>query len=247
MDLGQKFASFSDGLYFFAGATDYDLWRQYGYTSTEISAPFLSDAELQCKPYAIFQLQLARANINQASVTVVGNEFYQPGDVVFIKSKNLLYYVTNISHQYNIGSSFTTTLTLKYGHPAGQYLPSPLDIIGQQLSTDPLKDKILNYRNDRGDDEYRPLQPYAGILLPRKSGGGADTRKEEILTFKDNQARFNTMMIDLSTGLVSGSKFLLLRAFVNGDSNDKSAIAEAEKYYLVFKNFCKSRNDRDCK
>jgi len=230
MDLGQKFASFSDGLYFFAGATDFDLWRQYGYVSTEMSVPFLSDSELQCKPYAIFQLQMARANINQANLTVVGNEFYQPGDVVFVRSKNLLYYVVSVSHSFSFGSSFTSTLTLNYGHPPGEYLPSPLDIIGQQLSTDPLKDKILNYRSDRGDDEYRPLQPHASILLPRKSGGGVNTNKDDILTFKDNQARFNTMMIDLSTGLVSGSKYLLLRAFVNSEpESGDAAISLAEE------------------
>ena len=38
-------------------------------------------------------LQLQRSKINSGSLTVVGNEFYQPGDVVYVKSKGLLYYV----------------------------------------------------------------------------------------------------------------------------------------------------------
>lgn len=226
LNLGQQLNSSSEGLYFFAGATDFDLWRQYGYVPTEITAPFLTDSEAQCKPYAIFQLQMARAGINTASLNVVGNEFYQPGDVVYIKSKNLLYYVDSVSHSFTFGQQFSTTLSLKYGHAPGSYLPSPLDIIGQQFSTDPLKDKVLNYRNFQGDDDYRALQPDSTILLPIKSGGAVNLDKSEILSFRNNQSRFGNMMIDLSGSLLAGSRYLLLRVFVNGRSDGLSGVKE---------------------
>lgn len=231
LGIGQNFSSFTDGLYFFAGATDFDLWRQYGYSTKEIPAPFLSDSQSQCRPYAILQLQLQRVRINQASLSVVGNEFYQPGDVVYIRSKGLLYYVENVSHSFTEGQSFTTRLNLKYGHPPGVYLPSPLDVIGQQLTTDPLKDRILNYRSPTGDDEYRPLQPVSGLLFPRFSGI-RNISKADLLTFKDNQARFTNMMVDLAGGIITGSRYLLLRVFVNAYPDEADAVISEAKERL---------------
>jgi len=227
LNLGGKLQNISDGLYFFAGATDFDLWRQYGYKSKDISAPFLSDSEGQCKPYALFQLQKQRININKGSVTVIGNEFYQPGDSVFIRSKCLIYYVETVNHQFSFGSTFNTSLSLSLGRPPGMYLPSPLDVIGQQFSTDPLKDKVLNYRSPVGDDEYRPLQPHSALLI-----SGSSPTKENVLSKGENQSRFGNMIIDLNGSLIGKSQYLLLRIFINSEPIDSGPQIEEAKAKL---------------
>lgn len=121
--------------YFWAGATDFDLWRQFGYRGTQaITRPDFSNAETQCAPYAVFKLLEQRAMLHSGSITIMGNEFYKPGDVVFVNHKGLLYYVTAVSQNFNFTSgSLSTTLTLSYGRPLGEYIPTPLDIIGKTV------------------------------------------------------------------------------------------------------------------
>jgi len=209
-----------DGMYFWAGATDFDLWRQYGYKPETIRLPFSNDAELQSRPYAILQLQLERTKINKANVTVAGNEFYQPGDVVFIPEKGLLYYIESVQQQFTYGSSFQTSLSLNYGHPPGQYLPSPLDVIGGQLTTNPLGGRILTYRGQKEDDLYRVLSPDCAIVFPPNYNGDIAT----LLSYRNNQERFFNIMLDLSAS-VMGSRKILIRGFAK-TSGDESKVRD---------------------
>lgn len=117
-----------------AFAVDYDMWYQYGFRARNaIEAPFLSDPDTQCAPFAVSTLLEARENILQGSVEVAGyNEFYQPGDVVYIEDRNLLFYVQQVAHSFSYGK-LSTTLTLKYGHSPGEYIPTMLDVVGKIL------------------------------------------------------------------------------------------------------------------
>lgn len=117
-----------------ADAIDYDTWRMYGFTeSSPITIPFFSNPQSQCLPYAAMMLSLARKNILQGTVTITGNEYMQQGEVIYLESRGLLFYVNSVRHNYTEGREFTTTLDLKYGHVPGEYIPVPLDIIGKML------------------------------------------------------------------------------------------------------------------
>lgn len=215
--LQQKF----EEKYFWAGATDFDSWRQFGYISGGTKQlPYSSDSELQCKPYAIMELQLQRTKINRGTISLVGNEYYAPGDVVYIKHLGMLYYVTSVSHSFSFGKTFQTELILENGHPPGIYLPSPIDVIGQQLTKDFLKDSApLVYRNQNGDDSYRALQPDSNLLFPAGLKVEAPTQNiDTFLDYKNNQVRYTNMMIDLNSILI-GNRKVLLRGFVRGDSD----------------------------
>jgi hypothetical protein len=117
-----------------AWAVDYDMWYQYGFrVSRAIDAPFLSDPDSQCAPFAISVLLAARESIFQGSVQVAGyNEYYQPGDVVYIEDRNLLFYVYSVKHSFSYGK-LDTTLELTYGHNPGEYIPTMLDMAGKIL------------------------------------------------------------------------------------------------------------------
>jgi len=120
------------GTRYIAFGADFDMWRQYGWRNEKtVDVPFFTSAELQCAPYAVMLLSRQRKNIVTGTVTVFGNEFYQLGDVVYLNDRRLLYYVNGISHNFRYGEAFTTTLNLKYGHPVGEYIPTPLDVIGK--------------------------------------------------------------------------------------------------------------------
>ena len=117
-----------------AAAVDYDLWRKYGHrTQSTINVPFLSDPNSQCAPYASMILSRARQNILRGSVEIAGNEYMQPGEVVFLQDRQLLFYVTSVAHSYSSGTNFSTTLTLTYGHTPGDYIPTTLDVIGKMI------------------------------------------------------------------------------------------------------------------
>lgn len=203
--------------YFWAGATDFDLWRQYGFQDGgSLSLPFASDPETTCRPYAMFELQLQRVKINQASLTVVGNEYYEPGDTIYLPMKELLYYVRSVNHNFDWGGNFTTSLTLEFGHPPGIYLPSPLDIIGQQYTKDPLTGTQLTYRNMRGDDSYQVLQPDSAIIFPANQSITIE-QIPVLLDHKNNAVRFTNMMAELSS-LIIGDRVVLIRGFVKNRS-----------------------------
>jgi hypothetical protein len=227
LGMGNALKGSTGGLYFWAGATDFDLWRQYGYKSTNQQVPFLNDSEGQCKPYAILQLQLQRVKIHTGSLDVVGNEFYQPGDVVYVRARNMLYYVQSVNHSFTIGSGFRTTLSLSFGHPAGVYLPSPLDVVGQQFTTDILKDKFINYRGLKSDSGYTPFSPDSAIVFPNVT----TFDKKSVLSTSDNMVRFSNMMLDLSSNILSNSKYLMIRVFISGtrdqDTGENTATARA--------------------
>lgn len=119
-----------------ATAVDYGMWRNYGFiTTSPINLPFLNDAETQCAPYASMLLSRARKNTTRGSITIAGNEFMQPGEVIYLEDRQLLFYVENVAHNfsYSGSGSFTTTLNLSYGHSPGEYIPTFLDIIGKVM------------------------------------------------------------------------------------------------------------------
>lgn len=117
-----------------AFGADFDLWRQYGWRSEQsYFKPFFWNAELQCAPYAVMLLSRQRRNVVTGTVTVMGNEYYQLGDVVYITHRNMLYYVESVQHNISYNGNFSTTLELRYGHPPGDYIPTPLDVIGKGL------------------------------------------------------------------------------------------------------------------
>jgi hypothetical protein len=132
--LGEQPGQIGNIPHIWAGATDFDLWKQYGWRVLQTQPkPFFKNANTQCAPYALMLLTRQRRDTVRASVTVTGNEYYQLGDVVYINARDMLYYVYGVSHNFSYSGGFKTTLDLRYGHPVGEFIPTPLDVIGKNL------------------------------------------------------------------------------------------------------------------
>ena len=117
-----------------AMAVDYDMWRNYGLMQqSSVKVPFLQNPNVQCAPYASMLLSRARKQVLKGNITIAGNEYMQPGEVVYIEDRGLLYYVESVRHSFSFGSDFTTTLSLTYGHAPGEYIPTTLDVMGKML------------------------------------------------------------------------------------------------------------------
>jgi len=209
-----------------AGATDFDLWRQYGYRSDGgISRPFFKNAETQCAPYAMMLLNQNRKKAVKGSVTLCGNEYYQLGDVVYINSRDTLYYVTSVSHAFSYAGSFTTTLALEMGHPLGEYIPTPLDVIGKGIIKTQRKfNKVMSSRQTAGKQLGRHL---ATIIFPNTvsdSGEQVSMMSGDFASFNVNEIKNALSIASLYLGENKAESYpkIEVRGFTtNEDNNDK--------------------------
>ena len=116
------------------GATDFDLWRIYGFkASADIQAHFLQGPR-EALLYAQMLIARQYGKILQGKLDVIGDSKYQLGDTVFIEDEAMYYYITAISHNFGYGQSYTTALTLEYGRRIGQYIPYPFDFLGGKIT-----------------------------------------------------------------------------------------------------------------
>lgn len=152
-------ADLGDVAFYWAGAVDYDLWRQYGFTTNTINKAYFHNG-LACKQYALFLLARQRGRILQGTLTVRGDSKYRLGDCIFAESRFMYYYVSGISHSFTYGESYTTTLTLTYGRRPGTFIPHPFDglglIVKEGLENDCLTDGQLEKINNQAVINQRP-------------------------------------------------------------------------------------------
>jgi hypothetical protein len=135
-------------------AIDYDMWRNYGFKEPAvITAPFLSDPVSQCGPYASMLLTRNRKNILRGTVTISGNEYQQPGEVVFLEDRGLLFYVNSVRHNFTFAQGFTTSLELTYGHTPGEYIPTVVDMIGKLIYNNKDVADLVVQRQDTSGNE----------------------------------------------------------------------------------------------
>lgn len=137
-----------------ATAVDYDMWRMYGIRLPQsVDAPFLTDPQTQCAPFAVALLNKARKEVFNGSVEMVGNEYMQPGEVVYLEEQDMLFYVETVQHRISYGKSFSTSLELAYGHMPGEYIPTYLDAVGKILYKNKEITNIVNVRQNNVNNE----------------------------------------------------------------------------------------------
>lgn len=214
-----------------ADAVDYDTWRMYGFTSSNtINMPFFSSPETQCLPYAAMLLGRARKNILRGNITISGNEYMQQGEVVYLESRGLLFYVNSVSHNYQEGQNFTTSLELIYGHVPGEYIPVPLDVIGKMMYNN--KD-ISSYVVQRQTSVFNEENLGALVMdININSSSDISEYKQEKSTYASSNYKtiskimFNASKI-LSSNGTDGNNIkavIELRVFNDGDFFDQELL-----------------------
>jgi len=227
--------SVMEGRTLWAGAVDYDLWRMYGFKSTDdVKVPYLSDPESQLKPYAVFLLLRQRRKVRRGSVTVVGNEYYQLGDVVYLADRDLLFYVTGVNHNYGEGEDFTTRLTIEYGRPPGEYIPTPLDVIGKTLLKQNSSAITITRRQMNPDTFYYPLRP-TPVLWMKNVSTNTTEPLEKMLSTDTNQGRLINALMNANFALQKSNATLVISGFKTGSDNDGDVQAriDAVKQWFI--------------
>lgn len=212
-----------------ATGVDYDLWRMYGFkVSQSRFMPFISNPESQAAPLATWMLSEQRRRIISGQITVTGNEYYQPGEVVYIENNDLLFYVEEVAHNFNWGGNFTTTLTLTYGHNPGEYFPTMLDVVGKGLySKQHQANLVRNIRSDHANGQ----QSMSTIVI-NASGTSRINNVERLVQgeFGDqNRASLTNLILAISGTTVPSSNLspiIELRYYYNSDRGfDESSVA----------------------
>ena len=223
-----------------AGAVDFDLWRQYGWRSEgAVTKPFFKNAELQCAPYALMLLTRARRSAVTGQITVIGNEYYQLGDVVYVNSREMLYYVTRVSHNFDYNSnSFTTVLDLCYGHPLGEYIPTPLDVIGKNLIK---TQRNFNVRTTKRQTAVNGIS-LGVVIFSSSNATTVDEVFEEMLSGdigRYNLSELKNMFLKSESHIIAGQEFpkLDIRCFIAEDVEENVELitnrrAAVRKWFL---------------
>lgn len=210
-----------------AFGADFDLWRQYGWRGEKpFDKPFFWSAELQCAPYAVMLLSRQRKNIVTGTVRVMGNEYYQLGDVVYITHRNMLYYVDSIQHSVSYNGSFSTTLSLKYGHTPGEYIPTPLDVIGKGLVT-----KGRSHAAYRMRRESPPEDSVLGVIEFHKDSTDLLKGSKANRNFEELKRAALTAKEDINKTDISKSSKVFIVSY-GGDESEQNTRAKAIKSWF---------------
>lgn len=224
-------------------AVDYDMWRMYGLTkSTQaVQAPFLTNPDTQCPVYAVSLLNQVRHQIFSGSLTVVGNEYQQPGEVVYIENLDKLFYVESVNHTFTYGGRFDTNIVVSMGHSPGEFIPTPLDVIGKILYKN--KD-ITQFTHKKQADVFN--QQYVGTVVGNFNGTSSLTDpSDDLLNGPYGEANRASIakIISVATSSLSSATNnfqpqLEIRVFFN--SNSAYSYSSASSYATDLANSLKS-------
>lgn len=226
---------------FWAGAVDFDTWRQFGYRPGQsIHRPDFNNAETQCAPYAIFKLQEQRRKIHQGSLDLMGNEHYQIGDVVYVNNRSMMYYVTGISHSFSFDDGkYTTRLELAYGRALGEYIPTTLDVIGKGILASQ-KNAFSNIKSNRSVVSANHIVPLETLFVSRYLELNSD--KEDLIRddFQNNDSNRNKVKNAIKKAAsrintaTQGEVAIEVRTYyIDADTRDKSEIIGQWVYDMV--------------
>ena len=105
---------------------DNSLLRKYGRRMMSISHPYITDTS-DCFYFAKSWMLRVNAGRFVGTVTILGRPELRVHMPIYIPMRNMIYYITGISHKFVYGQTFTTTLQLKYGRKPWEILPEILD------------------------------------------------------------------------------------------------------------------------
>lgn len=216
-------------------AVDNDMFRMYGFRGyNSISVPFLSDPETQCAPYAVWLLNQARKNIINCSVNLIGNEYYQPGEVYYFEDQNMLYYCESVTDSFSYGGEYSSSMNLIYGHSPGEFIPTMLDIIGKALYTNKFSANLVRHVRNSS----MPGEQHIAILA--NDNPTVDSESGEFLNFdgsnslealisgkfgETNRKNLSTM-IAMASGVINSSSNTKLEIRLYYASNQQMSSAD---------------------
>ncbi|MEA3340696.1 MAG: hypothetical protein U9R15_12070, partial [Chloroflexota bacterium] len=154
-----------------AAYEDASLVRKYGRRYIVTQHPYITES-VNCFYYAKSLLMRLNAGRFVGKITLLGRPEIRMHMPVYIPMRNMVYYVTGIQHHFKYGSTFQTTLTLKYGHKPWEILPEILDYrIQSNLNAEEVKreqiDEVPTEKEiESNTEKINIVTPHSGLNNP---------------------------------------------------------------------------------
>jgi len=148
---------------------DVSLVRKYGRRYISVHHPYITES-VNCFYFAKSILLRLNAGRFVGRVTLLGRPEIRMHMPVYVPMRNMVYYVAGIQHQFKYGGTFSTTLTLKYGHKPWEILPEILDyriqpnMTAEDISREPVNE--VSESDSKENSETKPdPNPYGNTEI----------------------------------------------------------------------------------
>jgi hypothetical protein len=177
-----KYTGFAQGVGFFQ---DINLVKQYGVRAHAMKMEYVNDPSM-ARAFAVGQMGLINAKAIAGSVVIPGRPEMRLGYPVYIEHRDSFHYIKSISHSFDYGGSFTTTLNLEierkkvynvdinnlFGSPADKgtpYIDTVLRLDPSQPA--PLPDPNALYQTDPNNVKKEMLLKAENRIVSSEPGG----------------------------------------------------------------------------
>jgi hypothetical protein len=107
---------------------DLTLIRDYGFHAHEISNRMFLHSFADCRDFGKAYMTKNNMELLSASLTIVGRPELRLGCSIYIKPRDIVFYIKEISHEISAGGEFKTTLTLVGGRRIVTGFPATLGV-----------------------------------------------------------------------------------------------------------------------
>jgi hypothetical protein len=178
--------------------TNYDLARQFGLRSEQMSISFFRDANL-CYYHAISEMDRINANRYRGNITIVGRPELRLGIPVYLVDRDIYGYIDNISHNFTYGGQFTTQIQIsairrKYTGEDGISADLDYNTNGRSFGLTGKSAILIFEQSEELNKEFKKGQNLKGnVALGIKSNTESQNRSKNVETdstipYKSNRA-----------------------------------------------------------
>lgn len=198
-------------------------YTKYGITRLEVYSKYLEYngddlSTIQDKMKDIFNWNIKNNHMENGTITVKGLNCYKVGTRVKIASTGMEYYCEGVTHNFNFGTGWTTTLSLTRGLEPSDRFTAPWGCYKQMTAAD--VSKIYGYTVTDAD-----IDPITGTFGNTSTSGGSNASDPQ---WKQYDSKWGSNVMQTKTikqvGCLMTSVSILLKMTGLTDSNFNPAV-----------------------
>jgi hypothetical protein len=131
---------------------DLTLIRDYGFHAHEISNRMFLHSFADCRDFGKAYMTKNNMELLSASLTIIGRPELRLGTSIYVKPRDMVFYIKEISHEISAGGEFKTTLTLIGGRRIVTGFPATLGV--NRFVVDQKTNQVIGAETSKHDTHY---------------------------------------------------------------------------------------------